>query len=183
MATDQAKETLAKQLVERAELIDLWEQIKAGQTPHWERGEAFEYLIIRAFEMEGVQVRWPYHVILPQRIGIVEQIDGAINFQGRGFLIESKDQNRPKDIEPIAKLRLRLERRPPDTMGLIFSSAGFTTAAEVFAQFASPMNVLLWDGNDFEYALMYGKMTDALAYKMKYAIEEGLSQVFYQEVG
>ena len=181
MATEHEKEALAKRLVDRAELVALWKQIKAGQTPQWERGDAFEYLIIRAFDIEGLHVRWPYHVTLPQKVGTVEQVDGAVYFQERGFLIESKDQHRPKDIEPVAKLRIRLERRPPGTMGIVFSTRGFTVAAEVFAQFSSPMNVLFWGQEDVEYALAHGKMRDVLTYKMQYAIEEGLPHMLYQE--
>lgn len=131
--------------------------------------------------MEELKVRWPYHVTLPQKVGTVGQIDGAVYFQERGFLIESKDHNRPKDIEPVAKLRIRLERRPPGTMGMVFSTKGFTVAAEVFSQFSSPMNVLFWGQKDIEYAVAYGKMRDVLTYKMRYAIEEGLPYVFFQE--
>ena len=117
-----------------------------------------------------------------QKIGIVEQIDGAVYFQERGFLIESKDQNRPVDIEPVAKLRIRLERRPPGTMGIIFSTYGFTAPDELFAQFSSPMNVLFWGHKDFEYAITYGKMRDVLTYKMHYAIEEGFPYMLHSEV-
>jgi hypothetical protein len=179
MAAEHEKEALAKGLTGRADLISLWEQIKAGETPQWAPGDAFEYLIIRAFDMEGLHVRWPYHVTLPQKVGTVEQIDGAVYFQERGFLIESKDQYRPKDIEPVAKLRIRLERRPPGTMGILFSTQGFTVAAELFAQFSSPMNVLFWSREDVQYAVVYGKMCDVLRYKMRYAVEEGLSHVLY----
>ncbi len=181
MASEHEKAVRAKHLKERAELIGLWEQIKVGDTPQWERGDAFEYLIIRAFDIEGLHVRWPYHVTLPQKVGTVEQIDGVVYFQERGFLIESKDYHRPKDIEPVAKLRIHLERRPPGTMGVVFSTRGFTVAAEVFAQFSSPMNVLFWGREDVEYAVTYGRMRDVLTYKMQYAIEEGLPHVFYQE--
>ena len=182
MATEYEKEVFAKErLAERADLISLWEQIKAGETQQWTPGDAFEYLIIRAFDMEGLHVRWPYHVTLPQKIGTVEQIDGAVYFQERGFLIESKNQQQKMDIEPVAKLRIRLERRPPGTMGMLFSTQGFTVAAELFAQFSSPMNVLFWGKEDIEYAVTSCGMLEVLTYKMRYAVEEGLAYMVYSK--
>ncbi len=58
MVTDREQEDFVEELTERADLIALWEQIKAGTTPKWKPGAAFEYLIIRAFDMEGVHVRY-----------------------------------------------------------------------------------------------------------------------------
>jgi hypothetical protein len=57
------------------QLLTLWEEIQADDTPGWEPGKAFEYLVIRAFELEGATVTYPFSV----RLGgtIVEQIDGA----------------------------------------------------------------------------------------------------------
>ena len=45
-----------------AGLVELWEAIEARNTPGWEPGKAFEYSILRAFELEGAQVTWPYSV-------------------------------------------------------------------------------------------------------------------------
>jgi hypothetical protein len=55
-------------------------------------------------------------VTYPQRIGAVEQVDGAVYLDGIPFLIESKDHEEPAAIDAIAKLRFRLESRPPGTM-------------------------------------------------------------------
>ena len=50
-------------------LKNLWSAIKKGDTPGWEAGKAFEYLVLRAFELEHttrepVSVRYPYSVTL-----------------------------------------------------------------------------------------------------------------------
>jgi hypothetical protein len=45
-------------------LQKLWEAIKQRDTPGWDAGKAFEYLILRTFELDGAQVRWPYSVTL-----------------------------------------------------------------------------------------------------------------------
>jgi hypothetical protein len=165
----------AENLQDRQSLINLWEQIQRKKTPGWESGYAFEYLVIRAFQFEDLQVTWPYPVTLPQKIGTVEQIDGVVYFEGKAFLIESKHRVKTLGVEAVAKLRLRLERRPPGTMGIIFSVSDFTPATEVFAQFASPLNVILWGASDFEYAIRNGGMCRGLQHKLKYAIEDGLA--------
>ena len=147
------------------------------ETPGWESGYAFEYLVIRAFQFEELRVAWPYRVTLPQKFGTVEQIDGVVYFENRAFLIESKHYENPLGVEPVAKLRLRLERRPPGTMGIVFSVSDFTLPTEIFTQFANPLNVILWGPSDFEYAIKNGKMVDGLQHKIKYAIQDGLPLV------
>lgn len=161
----------------RSDLVNLWQQIKRKATPNWGSGQAFEYLVVRAFQFEGLQVSWPYRVTLPQKFGTVEQIDGVIYHESRAFLIESKHYEQALGIESVAKLRLRLERRPPGTMGIVFSVSNFTLPTEIFTQFVSPLNVILWGPKDFEYAIINGKMVEGLAYKLRFAVESGLPLV------
>lgn len=164
------------------QLAELWDQIQTGNTPDWDPGKAFEYLIPRAFECENLTVRPPYRVTLPLKIGTVEQIDGVVYFMGRGFLIESKDHQEPLDIESVAKLRMRLERRPPGTMGLIFTSRSTITApAELFAQFSSPMNILFWGPIDIDAGIRHKSMEKILNFKMCHAIENGMPNIKYRE--
>jgi hypothetical protein len=42
------------------DLSRLWEGINARDTPGWEPGKAFEYLVLRAFELDGAEVKYPY---------------------------------------------------------------------------------------------------------------------------
>jgi hypothetical protein len=158
---------------DRAELLRLWAAIKAGDASDWPAGKKFEYLIIRAFELEGVTVRWPYTSHLKGMPGAAEQFDGAIYLRDRAFIVESKNLSEPAAIEAMAKLRFRLERRPPGTMGVLFSASGFSLLTERFAQYLSPMNVLLWGKEDIDYALPLGRMVKGLTAKMQYAIEFG----------
>jgi len=131
-------------------------------------------LVIRAFEIEGCLVRWPFAVTYPQKFGTLEQLDGIVYFEGRAFLVESKDLSEPASIEAVAKLRFRLEGRPPGTMAILFSVTNFTLPTEVFTQFASPLNVLLWGREDLDHALSVGTMKEGLRKKLEYAIEFGL---------
>jgi len=155
----------------RAALINLWEQIQDGQDlESWPPGKAFEYLILRAFQLEGAQVIWPYS-------GGWEQVDGGIYVDGFSCLVECKHWQEPVDFNPIAKFKMRVDRRPPAALGLMFSVSGFTGPAlrEAYAQ---PLrNVLLWHGWDISLALR-GGMRAALGAKWRKAVEE--AQVDYE---
>src|SRR5947208_652629 len=63
----------------------LFAQIEARNTPGWEPGRAFEFLVPRAFELDGARVRWPYAISLHGYI--VEQIDGAVESIGLHCLL------------------------------------------------------------------------------------------------
>jgi hypothetical protein len=104
----------------------------------------------------------------------MEQIDGVVYLGDRAFLLESKDVSEPMAVEAVARLRFRLEARPPGVLGVLFSVGGFTFPAEVFAQFASPLNVLLWDSDDLDHALANGSMVAGLRKKLDHATEEGM---------
>jgi hypothetical protein len=124
----------------------LWEKIESRTTaPEWASGKAFEYLILRAFELDGAEVQWPYSV--PIQGMEVEQIDGAVHVRGLSFSVESKDfgeENVP--IGPIAKLRNQINRRPLGTFGVVFSRTGFTDPAVLLLQYSSPpeYSVVAW---------------------------------------
>lgn len=57
----------------RKKLLEIWTIIQSGKPlDGWEAGKGFEYLIVRAFEIEGAEVGWPYAVTYPQRFGTME---------------------------------------------------------------------------------------------------------------
>jgi Restriction endonuclease len=154
-------------------LIGLWDAINRRDQTGWHPGKAFEYLVIRAFELDGAQVRWPYDVELFD--SVVEQIDGAIHLPHRSFLVESKDYGKlDVSIEPIAKLRNQLLRRPLGTAGVVFSRTGFTISARLLAQFAVPQAILLWSGWEVEYAVRRKAICEFLAIKYRYCVEHGV---------
>ena len=84
---------------------------------------------------------------------IVEQIDGAVHTNGLSCLIECKDQAGNVNIDPIAKLKNQLSRRPNGVIGLMFSSTSFTEATVYLSQYNMNQTVLLWDGDDIDYGL------------------------------
>jgi Restriction endonuclease len=155
-------------------LRSLWDSIESRDTAPagWGAGKAFEYLVLRAFELDGAKVKFPYTVRLFDEE--IEQIDGAIHCAGLSCLVESKDQDKNIDIVPIAKLRNQLLRRPSSTIGLIFSSTGFTSPAISLSCFLSPQTILLWDAKEIKYALEHEKICEFLILKYHRCVEDGL---------
>jgi hypothetical protein len=155
-----------------AQLLTLWEEIQADDTPGWEPGKAFEYLVIRAFELEGATVVYPFTVYL--RGTIVEQIDGAVHTDGLSCLVESKDRGSNLAIDPVAKLRNQMLRRPLGIVGLVFSSTSFTESMLILAQYSANQAILLWDRDDIGYGLQHRIMRVGLTQKYRYCVERGL---------
>ncbi len=157
-------------------LLTLWSSIREGCTPEWPPGRALEYLVLRAFQLDGADVTWPYEVRAVggiQSREAVEQVDGAVFARGLWCLVESKDTGDEVNVEPIAKLRNQLLRRPSSTIGLIFSAGGFTDPARVLASFLAPQTILLWDRNDIDYCVRNKRVCDPLLTKYRVCVEEG----------
>jgi hypothetical protein len=154
------------------ELSRLWEGIEARDTPGWPDGKAFEYLILRCFQLSGAQVTWPYSVHLNGEI--VEQIDGMIVFDHFICLVEAKDRAAPIGVEPIAKPRNQLLRRPAGIIGSVFGLKGFTDAAQTLAQYTPPQAILLWAGWELDYLLPRKSFKDAFVRKFEYHAMNGI---------
>ena len=158
---------------QRPGLVRLWNNILAKNTPDWDSGKAFEFLILRAFELEGAIIRWPYSVAIFGEN--VEQIDGAIHFDdiSISILTEFKDYGKNLNIEPIAKLRNQLLRRQSNAIGSVFSTVGFTEPALILSQFSAPQTILLWEQDHIDFCLRNGDFKTGLLKKYRHAIEEG----------
>ncbi|MGB0383394.1 MAG: restriction endonuclease [Ardenticatenaceae bacterium] len=154
------------------DLLNFWKSIESGNIPGWQPGEALEYLVLRAFQLEGATVRWPYYVTFNEEQ--IEQIDGAVYSDGLSCLIECKNTTKSIKVEPIAKLRNQLLRRPSAAVGLFFSRSGFTKSATSVVQFMAPQTILLWAGYEIAYALENKSMRRTLVAKYRRCIEEGL---------
>ena len=123
------------------ELSTLWNQIQSADTPDWDTGKAMEYLILRAFQLEGAEVIYPYSVVIEEEE--LEQIDGAIYSDGLSCLMECKNLAQRVNIEPLAKMRNQLLRRPASTIGVLFSQNGFTYAAIALARYIAPQTICI----------------------------------------
>jgi hypothetical protein len=159
-----------------ARLRAFHERLLDGRLRGWEPGKAFEYLVLRAFELEGATVTWPYvtRVSLSDTGGETEQIDGAIYVDGLACIVEAKDTAATVDIAPIAKMRNQLLRRPSSTVGLIFSQGGFSAPVRTLVKFVAPQTILLWKGEEVAYALKHRTFRKGLNTKYRRSVEQGL---------
>lgn len=173
MTTEAQYKTMIQSL-QWKDLRDLWEGIRNRNTPGWDAGKAFEYLIVRAFHLDGAEVKYSYRVKLFGEE--VEQVDGVVYCSGLSCLLESKDfaDKVNVDIAPIAKLRNQLLRRPASTIGLVFSRTGFTDPARHLSYFSLPQTILLWSGEEIQYALEQESICELLLLKYRVCIEDGL---------
>jgi Restriction endonuclease len=146
----------------------------------WQPGKALEYIVVRAFELEGAAVRYPLRVVMDEEE--VEQIDGVVYSELVHVLLEVKDWNKSVNVEPIAKLRDQLLRRPGGVVGVVISTKGFTDAAIALTQFTSPQSILLWDGDELTWALTNQKMLDSLHQKYRYCVEQANPLYYVGEV-
>lgn len=149
----------------------LWKKVEDRHTPDWGAGKALEYLIIRAFQLEGANVKYPYSVSIEGEEA--EQIDGIVYSSGLSCLVECKDLTDKVNVEPIAKMRNQLLRRPSATIGIIFSRSGFTDPALTLAQFNAPQTILLWGTDEIDFALQYKYFQQGLIDKYRYCVSHG----------
>lgn len=105
---------------------------------------------------------------------MLEQIDGAVHLHGLSILIEAKDQQDRVNVEPLAKMRNQLLRRPAGAIGAIFSRSGFTEPARILASFTAPQTILLWEGDEIELMLAKYGLCPGLTAKYRFAVEEGI---------
>jgi len=169
------KETIGNRLKnsEWLELEKEWENLPTTPMSNNTKGWFLEFIICRAFELEGAIVKYPYDVKV-QNMN-TEQIDGAIYFENIACLIECKNEVNPINFEPISKLRSQLQRRPSGTIGAIFTTSGFTEPAIILAQYTSPQTILLWEKKEIEICLKNKGFKSGLLKKYNNCIEMGLS--------
>ncbi|WP_349370364.1 restriction endonuclease [Salinarimonas sp.] len=150
-------------------LFDLYCQIEARETPGWPSGRAFEYLVLRAFELDGAHVEYPFRVTEGRET--LEEIDGAFYLDGRAHLVESKDRDANVQIAPIAKLRNQLLRRPAGVVGIVFGRNGFSSPARTLASYGAPQAILLWEGEKVKWLLGQCRQGEAEARLFAKALE------------
>lgn len=175
--------TRATDYADRIRLLDweglreLWDSSATGRSAGWPPGKAFEYLVLRAFELDGATVRWPFEVMLGN--SVIEQIDGAVYVDPLSCLVEAKDSMAPVDIAVLAKLRTQLARRPAGVLGAVFSRTSFTNSAIALARYFAPQTVLLWSGREVEECLREERIAAVLLAKYRECVEEGAPQTLH----
>lgn len=152
-----------------AKLESFWQRIKNKKTSKWSSGKALEYMLVRAFDLSGAEVVYPYNnnVLTAQ-----EQFDGFVFVKelGAGFLIECKDWQVNVPFDELAKLHGRLSYRTSSTYGIFLSRTGFTASAVEMMYMMHPHNILLWSFNEIDECFKNHKFLEALKYKYQYAM-------------
>ncbi len=141
-------------------------------TPH-QAGSVFERWIVEAFRLDGADVDAPYVVTMTTSRRPMEQIDGLVRSHWQAFIIESKNWAKDVDFAPIARLNEQVQRRPPSTLGLVFSSKGFTSACIDLVAMIRPLRILLFDRLDLEHVVRERNMVIALQTKWHLAVKYG----------
>ncbi len=114
---------------------------------------------------------------------IVEQIDGAVEAAGLHCLLECKDEKDRLSIAPLAKMRNQLLRRPAASVGLLFSTSGYTEPAQMLAGYMGGQTILLWQPDEIKLAVNRGRIIPLLAFKYRMCVEEGISDADASEIG
>jgi hypothetical protein len=128
-----------------------------------------------------LEVEYPYDV--PAGGRPLEQIDGLVILGCHMFLVECKDKEKV-DIEPIAKIRNQLLRRPETTFGCVFVSGDFTATALTIADFSIPHRILLWSGYEVEECIKRKDFKAMLIDKYRHLCKYGLTDhsPYYQDL-
>ncbi len=93
----------------------------------YRRAKAFESVLNDLFSASGILVRESF--ALADDAGTAEeQIDGAIEVDGRLFLVEAKWLSTPVDVDAVSRHLVRTFGRP-ETGALLVSASGYTPAA------------------------------------------------------
>jgi hypothetical protein len=118
-----------------------------------EKGWVFERWLTEAFRLSGASGYHRFENPMKESERTKEEIDGLIIDGWQGFLVESKFQAKPVDIDPIMRLHAMADQRPVGTLGLFFSVSGYTDAALDLVEWLRPIRVLLFDGIDLEWVV------------------------------
>lgn len=93
-----------------------------------ERGKALEALLNRLFAIEGVAVREAFRIVSAEGNGVIEQIDGVIEFDGNHYLVEIKWWSDPLGVGDVSQHMVRVFARG-QSRGLLIVHPGFTGPA------------------------------------------------------
>lgn len=148
----------------------------------WAQGKLLEYVVLRGFELEiesekyedyDGSVTYPYTVQdKEQGINVVEQIDGAVHFDGLHALVECKDYSSAKvKVEPLAKMRNQLARRHSTVFGMFFTATNLTEAAKYLVRFMAPQLIIIWSKRDIECCINHECFIECMIKKYRMAIE------------
>lgn len=92
------------------------------------RGKHLEKVLNALFDAYDILIKEDFRRVDPDGAGILEQIDGVIEFGGHIYLVEMKWVKEPVGVEKLSQHLVRVYGRP-DARGLFIASGGYTDAA------------------------------------------------------
>jgi len=131
------------------------------------RGFALERIISRILLTEGLE---PKTHIRPSG----EEIDGSFLYAERTFLLEAKWKAEPVPASDFYAFKGKVDGKLVGTIGVFVSMSGFSPDAVDALKFGKEINLILFNGSDFQLVAQ-GHLTfiAALRKKLRYAAEEG----------
>ena len=92
------------------------------------RGKYLESILNDLFRLYGILIREDFKRVDPDGAGIIEQIDGVVEFDGNIYLVEMKWVKDPVGVEKISQHLVRLFGRD-GARGLFIASNGYADTA------------------------------------------------------
>jgi hypothetical protein len=139
-----------------------------------ERGRSLELIIARVLEDEGLDPRLRFR---PKG----EEIDGSFNHGGRVYLLEAKWTKAAIPASELYAFRGKVEGKLVGTIGVFISIGGYSEDAVDALVAGKTLNLILFDGTDFEAVLDPGVgFTRVLQAKLRAAAESGSPLVSFE---
>lgn len=131
----------------------------------------FERWLTKVFRVYGIRTAGPFRRVAEGSGVPIEQVDGAIEMDGKHFLVEAKFTRAKTDVDDLSRCINRVLLRS-GAHGLCVSLAGFTEAAyELAEDFLSQRVMLLLDVAELALLLERGfDLKDLLQKKLDLAI-------------
>lgn len=107
----------------KADLYALFNETNAAK-----RGTALESVLNRLFKSHGILIRESFKRVGGDGEGVVEQIDGVVEFDGHIYLVEMKWWQQPLGVPEVSQHLVRVYHRTA-ARGILISHSGYTTPA------------------------------------------------------
>lgn len=134
------KEAEARELRRRAEELEVLKNelysLFSSKDPH-ERGARFESTLNQLFRHFDILIQESFTRTGENGEGVIEQVDGVVNLNGRVSLVEVKWQQEKVNREQASSHLSRVFLREA-SQGLIISTSGFTSGADTLLKEALP---------------------------------------------
>lgn len=128
LAQKEAKELILRE--KRAALVSVHlslAKLFALPDPH-RRGKALEKVINDLFKISGISVREAFTLTGNNGEGIIEQIDGVVEFDGHVYLVEMKWWDKTMGVGEVSHHLVRLYSRK-DARGILISASDYSEPA------------------------------------------------------